>query len=208
MEILTVKKVFFIIAITMMTFSIHLKAQTSRQTAFYKSYEAEKGRNYATAIAELKKTYKADDYFVNIRLGWLNYLAKQYAESQKFYQISINLKPYSIEAHFGMIKPLSAIENWERVKQEYLSILKIDPQNTLANYWLGVIYYNRKDYNTAMKLFEKVINLYPLDYDTVIMLAWTKLNLGKMAEAKILFDHALTLKPGDESATNGMKLIK
>jgi TolA-binding protein len=107
-----------------------------------------------------------------------------------------------------MIKPLSATENWEKVKLQYLTILKIDPQNTIANYWLGVIYYNRKDYNNAMKLFEKVVNLYPLDYDTVVMLGWTKLNLGKTAEARLLFNHALTLRPNDESATNGLKLLK
>jgi hypothetical protein len=40
------------------------------------------------------------------------------------------------------------------------------------------------------------------------MLGWTKLNMGKHAEAKILFNHALTIRPGDQSATSGLKLIK
>lgn len=191
-----------------LVFLMYAQNQTAWQSAFYRSYEAEKAGKYSNAIGEIKKIYKADDYFINIRLGWLNYLAKQYTESEKLYQIAINLKPYSIEARFGMIKPLSATENWEKVKLQYLAILKIDPQNTIANYWLGVIYYNRKDYNNALKLFEKIVNLYPLDYDSVIMLGWTKLNLGKTAEARLLFNHALTLRPNDESATNGLKLLK
>jgi tetratricopeptide (TPR) repeat protein len=118
------------------------------------------------------------------------------------------LKPYAIEARFGAVKPLSAIESWDKVKAHYLEILKIDPQNTVANYWLGVIYYNRKDYVNAIKLFEKVVNLYPLDYDSVIMLAWSKLNTGKSADARVLFNQALILRPDDSSALSGLKLIK
>ena len=186
-----------------------LNAQTSTySTAFYKSYEYEKSTNYSSAIKELTNIYSSNDYFTNIRLGWLYYLAKNNNESLKYYTKAIALKPYAIEAKFGCVKPLSAMEQWDKVKEQYLEILKIDPQNTVANYWLGVIYYNRKNYTEANRLFEKVVNLYPLDYDSVIMLAWTKLNLGKSTEAKVLFNHALTLRPNDSSATNGLKLIK
>ncbi len=194
----------------MVLFTLNLSSQNQAnwQKAFNSSYENEKNSRYSQAIQDLKKVYKANDYFVNIRLGWLNYLAKNHKESLRYYNLAVALKPYSIEAKFGCVKPLSAMENWEKVKETYLAILKIDPQNTVANYWLGVIYYNRKDYINARKLFEKVVNLYPLDYDSVIMLAWTNLNLGKSAEAKILFNHAITLRPNDSSAQNGLKLIK
>ena len=116
--------------------------------------------------------------------------------------------PYAIEARFGCVKPLSALESWEKVKENYVEILKIDPQNTVANYWLGVIYYNRKDYTNASRLLEKVVNLYPLDYDSVIMLAWTRLNSGKLEDAKTLFHQALYIRPADNSALTGLKLIK
>lgn len=199
-----------LVLILMFTFGLNAISQNQSewQKAFYNSYDYEKAGRYSVAIQDLKKVYKANDYFVNIRLGWLNYLAKNHKESLKYYNIAVALKPYSIEAKFGCVKPLSAMENWEKVKENYLAILKIDPQNTVANYWLGVIYYNRKDFFNARKLFEKVVNLYPLDYDSVIMLAWTNLNLGKSAEAKILFNHSLTLRPNDSSALNGLKLIK
>lgn len=207
MEIL--KKTLLVFAFStisgMMVFS---QSESFRQAAIYKSYEYERGNNYTAAINELKKTLQTDDYFLNIRMGWLYYLAKQYSESIKYYDKAINLKPYAIEAKFGKIKPLSATEDWEKVKLQYLQILKIDPQNTVANYWLGLIYYNRKDYSNAVKLFEKVVNLYPLDYDSVVMLAWTKLNLGKLVEAKILFKQALIIRPDDSAATGGLKLIK
>ncbi len=180
----------------------------ARQAAFSKSYEFETKANYPAAIKELEKHYDTNDYFSNIRLGWLNYLNKNHNASIKYYDRAIALKPYAIEARFGCIRPLSAIESWTKVKAHYQQILKIDPQNTTANYWLGLIFYNSKDYISANRLFEKVVNLYPLDYDSVIMLAWTKWRLGKNNDAKVLFQHALTIRPTDASALEGLKLIK
>ncbi len=204
----TVKKISLIAAFIIAFGSLSAQNTAATQAVFVKSYEAEKAGNYISAINTMKTIYKSDSYIINIRLGWLYYLAKQYTESIKYYEKSIALKPYAIEARFGCVKPLSAIESWEKVKAHYVEILKIDPQNTLANYWLGVIYYNRKDYVNATKLIEKVVNLYPLDYDSVIMLAWSKLNSGKSADAKVLFNHALILRPQDASALSGLKLIK
>ena len=204
----TLKRILLTVTFTFVLSCLMAQNTSSIQATFVKSYESEKSGNYVAAINTMKTIYKSDDYFINIRLGWLYYLAKQYTESIKYYEKSISLKPYAIEARFGCVKPLSAIENWDKVKANYLEILKVDPQNTIANYWLGVIYYNRKDFVNATKLFEKVVNLYPLDYDSVIMLAWSKLNTGKSADAKVLFNHALLLRPGDSSALSGLKLIK
>jgi tetratricopeptide (TPR) repeat protein len=184
------------------------QSQPAIQAAFGRSYEAEQAGNYGKAIAEIKTVYKADSYFSNIRLGWLYYLDKQNSLSIQYYNLAISLKPYAIEAKFGCIKPLSALGSWDKVKEQYFQILKIDPQNTLANYWLGVIYYNRKDYQNALKLFEKVVNLYPLDYDSIIMMAWTKLQLGSSADARVLFNQALVIRPNDSSAMSGLKQLK
>jgi tetratricopeptide (TPR) repeat protein len=202
------KKITLIAVFTILANGVMSQSQTAIQTAFSRSYESEQAKKYSQAINDLKTIYKTDGYFVNIRMGWLYYMAKQYSESIKYYNIAIALKPYAIEARFGCIKPLSAIESWNSVRTHYMQILKIDPQNTVANYWLGVVYYNRKDYNNAIKHFEKVVNLYPLDYDSLVMLAWTKFYLGKLSEAKVLFNQALVIRPSDSSASEGLKLIK
>ncbi len=192
----------FLLAVTVQAQNI-----TALQSAFSKSYIAENQSNYQLAISEMKPIFQKDDYISNIRLGWLNYLAKQYSESIAYYQQAIALKPYAIEARLGCVKPLSAIENWEKVKEQYLEILKVDPLNTTANYWLGVIYYNRKEYKSATTLFEKVVNLFPLDYDSVIMLAWSKLYNSSHADARILFQQALIIRPNDSSALSGLQLV-
>ena len=79
--------------------------------------------------------------------------------------------------------------------------------NTTANYKLGSIYYGNENYTDALKYFEKVVNLYPFDYSSLLMYAWTNLKLGKTREAKVLFNKVLMNKPGDESATDGLNAI-
>ena len=176
--------------------------------AFSRSYELEKEGEYSKASETMKTVYDENSYEINLRLGWLAYLSGLFTESIAYYQKAISLKPISIEARFGIAYPASSLGNWEQVINQYNKILEIDPENTYANYRLGNIYYGREDFQKAEKYFEKVVNLYPFDYDAVIMLAWTKLKLEKLREAKVLFQKALLISPEDESAQEGLELIK
>ncbi len=176
--------------------------------AFKESYTQETNGEYSKAIETIKAVYTESDYEVNLRLGWLHYMAGLFTESQAYYQKAVTLMPYSIEAKLGYVYPASALGNWNQVKNMYDEILKIDPNNSLVNYRLGLIYYGKEDYATALKYFEKVVNLYPFDYDGLLYYAWTNFKLGKQREAKVLFNKVLMLSPDDSSAKEGLSLIK
>lgn len=178
------------------------------QAAFASSYKSEQSGNYVQSVSEIKSVYQSDNYSINARLGWLFFLAKQYTESVSYYEKAIKLKPYAIEVRFGLIKALDALASWDKVKEQYEAILRIDPMNTTSLYWLGVLLYNRKDFDNAGRNFEKIVNLYPMDYGSIIMLAWTRLYQGKKADAIVLFNQALLLSPGDTSALSGLNQLK
>lgn len=188
---------------------IGVKAQnTPEHIAFEKSYKKEQYLKYDEAIKEVEKVYSAESYSCNIRLGWLYYLKKEYVKSQNYYLKAIELKPNSIEAYFGYIYPLNASKKYKKVESQYKKILSIAPSNSDALYYLGYLYYNSKDFKSAEIYFQKLINLFPLSYNGVIILAWTKLKLGKTTEAKQLFNLALLINPNSTSAKNGLKVIK
>jgi tetratricopeptide (TPR) repeat protein len=191
-----------------MAFSIGLSAQSAAVNAFKQSYVHEKNGDFKKAVDELKKVYDENSYEINLRLGWLNYQAGVFTESVSHYQKAVNLMPYSEEAKFGLILPKAATGKWDEVTAIYQKILANSPNNTVANYRLGLIYYGKKEYDQAFKHFEKVVNLYPFDYDGLIMFAWTNLQMGKTREAKVLFNKVLLYSPDDKSATEGFKLIK
>jgi len=69
------------------------------------------------------------------------------------------------------------------------------------------MYYEQKDYTSAYSYFHKVIQLYPFDYDTLIILGWTQLKLGRNREAKVLFQKVLMFSPNDPSALEGLKWL-
>jgi tetratricopeptide (TPR) repeat protein len=176
--------------------------------AFAESYKAEYAGNIKQAIAEIQKAYNESSYEMNMRLGWLHYSLGLFAESVNYYQKAMNNKTASIEAKLGYALPAGALGNWDKVVSEYNNILKIDPQNTTANYRLGLFSYNKKDYANAYKYFEKVVNLHPMDYNSLLMFAWTNLQMGKGMEAKILFNKVLLISPSDKSALEGLTLVK
>ena len=177
-----------------------------QSAAFASSYAAEAKADYADAIAPLKAIYTGT-YEQNLRLGWLYFLAKNYPAAAAHYQKAVEQRPYAIEPKLGLIKPLNALGQVEKMLSTYEAILKVDPQNTQANYWTGVIYLNRKAYDKAARYFERVVNLYPFDYDTNLSLAWTYLNLGKKPEAKALYTKVLLIRPGDATALAGLKRL-
>lgn len=187
---------------------LHAQDYTRLTAAFSDSYGKEKAGKYGEAAAALKAFYDPSSYEINLRLGWLTYLQGQFSESLGYYNKAIDLMPYAIEPRLGVVLPASSLGNWDMVIAHYTKILAIDPNNTVTLYRLGLISYDRKDYTQAYKLFEKVVNLYPFDYQSLLMLAWTNLRLGKTREAKILFNKALLYSPDDSSAKEGLSLIK
>lgn len=183
-------------------------SQTTLETVFSNSYKSEAAGKYSDAIKAVKEVYDEKNYQINLRLAFLSYEAGLFTESMSYYEKSIALMPYSIEARFGYVLPAAAAGNWDKVLNQYFEIVKIDPLNTKANYRIGSIYYGRKDYANSFKYLEKVVNVYPFDYDGLLLYAWANFQLGKTKEAKLLFEKVLLLSPRDKSALEGLGLIK
>lgn len=182
--------------------------QAALQAAFSKSYLLEKNGDFTASLDPLKKMYDESSYEMNLRLGWLNYNAGLFDQSVIYYSRAQRLKPYSEEARFGYILPLAALGKWNEVIKLYNEILEVNPNNSIALYRLGLVYYGRKDYNKANSLLKKVVDLYPFGYDGLLLLAWTSYFLGNISQARVLFDKVNLYNPGDKSALEGLSLIK
>jgi tetratricopeptide (TPR) repeat protein len=176
--------------------------------AFKLSYKYEASGQYKDAIDAMKAVYSASNYEVNLRLGWLNYLNLQHKDAMQYYQTAMKLMPYSIEARLGYVYPAAALEDWTKVADMYNEILNIDPNNTFVLYKLGTIYYYKPDYQKAYNCFEKIVNLYPFDYSSVLMFGWANFQLGRGSDAEALFNKTLLLSPNDASALEGLGLLK
>jgi tetratricopeptide (TPR) repeat protein len=171
----------------------------SNDLAFSKSYLFEYEAQYAKAIKSLQEL-NHENYEIDLRLGWLFYLSKDYGKSEAFYRKAIALEPASVESRFGLVLPLSAQGNWNAVLNVYAEILKYDPNNSIANYRTASIYFTRKDYSNAANFVLKVIRLYPFDYDSNLLYGKTLMAQGKNSEAKKYVEKALEYNPQSEEA--------
>jgi tetratricopeptide (TPR) repeat protein len=176
--------------------------------AFQNSYIQEATGEVSAAVNSLKAVYDEKSYELNLRLGWLSYQAGNFTESLAYYGKAVDLMPYAVEPRFGIVYPGAAMGNWSMVIAQYNKILEITPNNSIAMHRLGLIYYGKKEYDTAKQYFEKVVNLFPFDYDALTMLAWSHFQLKNYREAKVLFQKALLNTPGGSSALEGLDLLK
>jgi tetratricopeptide (TPR) repeat protein len=199
-----------ILLATCLVFSSQSFAQDSKelQMAFSKSYAYEAKYQYDAAIKVIKDLYSERSYPINLRLGWLNYINKNYGNSITYYQKASAIMPSSAESLWAILSPQIALEKWVDAEKTYLSILKLEPRSATALYKLGLIYYYRKNYTLAKKYFDVALNLYPFDYHSLLMSGWTNYFLGNFNEAKILFNRVLLIYISDASAIQGLSLIK
>ena len=196
------------IVLVLVTQSLIAQSHEEIKEAFQQSYAFEISAEYEKGIEVLRKIYNEESYEVNIRLGWLSYLSGNFQESMAYYKRAASIMPYAIEPRFGIVYPASAMGNWDFVLKQYEEVLEINPNNSIALFRCGMIYYGRNDYQKAKEYFLKVINLYPFDYDGLNMMGWTYFALGNKNEAKIMFQKALYAQPSGESAAEGLSKLK
>ncbi|MDD3787211.1 MAG: tetratricopeptide repeat protein [Petrimonas sp.] len=204
MELLIKKTVLtFLLAAGLITAS----AQVNPSQVFANSYQYESSGDYQKAISELN-SLNGFDYHKFLRMGWLYYLSKDYESSKKFYQKAVDIAPKAVEALLGLCYPLEAQKKTDELEAVYKKILLLDKVNSRVNYALGNIYYYRKNFMEAEKYFDLVQQMYPFDHYSTLMSAWTKYFLGKKNDAQRLFNTVLIISPTDQSAKDGLNLVK
>lgn len=201
---------FSIVILIFFAVKLNSKTPDEKVKAFNESIKLESDGKIDKAIEPLLKIYNTakENYLITLRLGWLYYQKKDYPRSKDYYSEAIRLNPKSIDAKLGLTLPLSALNEWNKVKELYLDILKTNAMDYTANLRLGQIYLQNGDYNNAKKYLEIAYNTFPSYYEPNLSLGWTYYYLGIRDKAKILLTQALMLSEGDKLASEGLKLLE
>ena len=179
----------------------------SRSAALYKeSYALEASRDYVAAIARVREASKAgsDSYFANVRLGWLTYLAGDFAESVARYTDAISAAPTAIEPKLGLTLPLLAAGKWRELERACREALAVDTQNVTALGRLAMSYYSLGNFGDAATTYRRLADSYPATLDYKTGLGWALLKLGRSADARAQFEAVLAVSPDNTSAKQGM----
>jgi urea transporter/tetratricopeptide (TPR) repeat protein/murein DD-endopeptidase MepM/ murein hydrolase activator NlpD len=135
------------------------------QQAVQQSVRLEKTKDYAKAVGTLIAQYPVhrDDYFLNLRLGWLHYLNGEYADSDRYYQTAIRLKPAATEAQLGRLLPLLAESKAAEAETLARKILKTHPKSYYGNLRLAVALRLQKRNEEAREVVARMLAAYPAD---------------------------------------------
>ncbi|HPN38712.1 MAG TPA: DUF2225 domain-containing protein [Melioribacteraceae bacterium] len=185
--------------------------QADKLSAFTKSIAYETEKKYDLALSEMEKIKSdlSDDYFTNLRLGWLYYNTKKYQESIKYYNKAFALSNNkSIEALLGLTYPYDALSKTEEIISIYKNVLEIDNNNYTANLKLAIIYYYKTNYQTAKSFLDKIYPLYSSDYYINLYSGWTYYKLNNKTKAKEYFINALINNGNDASAKEGLEACR
>lgn len=186
------KKLMLIISLALALFAIDVKK------SYLDSYNYEKIGDYKDAIRVLIPLYNKypNGYTINLRLGWLFYLNKNYENSIKHYQKASLILPYSIEPKLGLMRVYLIIEKYNKILNIGDVILKVDYYNYYANYYIIEALIQKKEYKTALKITNKMLALYPTSVLFLVELGKIYNVLDKIKANKI-FNNVLILDPNN-----------
>ena len=197
-----VKKIVFIImAVSISIFAAAL-SKTEIANAYKDSYALEAQGRYTEAIRAINPIVLKyeNGYTINFRMGWLSYLAGNYANSEKYYKKSLAVYPASLEVMSAMCKLLAAKKLWTRVEEQSRRMLNVDYYNLEGNGWYAYALRMQKKNDQAIKVNQKMLLVYPTSIQFLNSLGLCYFDVGDFKSASSTFQSVLTLDPYNQTA--------
>ena len=137
----------------------------SIKSDYFKSYDYEQVGKYKEAIKILSPLYKKypHGYTLNLRLGWLFYLKKNYNDSIEYYKKASLINTSAIDPKLGLIRNYLATYSYEDAQNLATEILKVDYYNYYANLYIIQSLIAQKKHKISEKIIKKMLALYPTD---------------------------------------------
>jgi tetratricopeptide (TPR) repeat protein len=169
------------------------------------SYTQEAKRDYAKALDTMEGLSKENpnDYFIQLRTGWIALVKGDYTKSASYYQKATLLAPNAIEPRLGNVRALLAQGQYKQVDVACKTILKLDSKNYFARSTLAYTNYVLQNYLDAKGYYESIVADYPADTEMQIGLGWSYLKLGEKGKAKSVFALLKKVIPNEERVTSG-----
>ncbi|TGL63059.1 hypothetical protein EHQ58_01005 [Leptospira ognonensis] len=166
-------------------------------------FEYKKEYNKAYEILEPASKEDANDYFLQLRMGWLALLKGDYTKSSSFYQKATLIHPNAIEPRIGYVRALLALGQYKQAEVACKTILKLDSKNYFARSNLAYTYYVLSNYSEAEKIYDSIVDDYPADTEMMIGLGWSFLKQNKKAKANEIFSALIKIIPKEERVSSG-----
>lgn len=171
------------------------------------SYEAEAKGDYPAAMKPVTAlgASASSVYIAQLRLGWLNYCAKDWQQSIACYSKASQLAPFAIEPLLGLMLPQQAAGKNDDAMHTAQVVLRQDPNNYTAISRTAWLLYVKREFKQAAIMYRKLVNLYPTDTEMLLGLGFSLKFAGERKEAAQHFNTVLLLSPNNSRALEGLR---
>jgi len=168
---------------------------------YNKSYQYEKIGDYKDAIKTLIPIYKQNknDYFLNLRLGYLFFLNKKYSNALYYYNRAQSIKSNSFEPKLGLLRIYLHTKQYKIVLKNANVILRKDFYNYYANKYIIKALIGLGFFKESIKYCNKMLRLYPNDVSLLLLLGYNY-NYVDKETAKDVYKKVLLLDPNNVAA--------
>ncbi len=153
-------------------------------------------------MAELKRS-GGDLYLASLRTGWLSYANKDYDTAVTNYQAAAGREPAAVSPVLGLASAYRAKGDNDNAEHACRNVLSKDPANATALQMLGALYFDKKDYQNAVTIYDTLRKLYPEDPAALSGYGWAKIYLNRKADALPAFQRLLIVSPDFAYAKEG-----
>lgn len=190
------KKIILILLSTTLLFSAQKTKSVDKY--YFKSYDYEQMGKYKEAIKVISPLYKKypKGYTLNLRLGWLFYLDKKYANAIKYYKRASLINMYALDPKLGMISVYLVTQKYNDAEMVAQELLKTDFYNYYANLYMVQSLIAQEKYKVATEVINKMLALYPTDVKYLEQLAIVY-KITKNSYLPTLYENILILDPNN-----------
>ncbi len=161
--------------------------------------------DYKGAIAKITEMSRGggDPYLATLRTAWLAYENKDYDTAIANYGAAAGREPGAVSPVLGLANTYRAKGDNDNAEHACRGVLARDPANVTALQMLGAIYFDKKDYQNALVIYDKLRTLYPEDPTALSGYGWAKIYLNHKADAIPAFERLLVVSPSFTYAKDG-----
>lgn len=178
---------------------------------YFKGFKYSKRNDLEQALYYLSKANKFQKYEVNNNYELANTYArlKRLKEAVYYYYEALSSNCGYDEIHFNLATVYSQLNNFEIAKLHYTQALFINPLSKEAYMALGSIFLSDvdKNLNSAIKLFEQAISVFPEEKDFYNNLGYLYIKNGEETKAIKCYEKALIIDPHFEFAKRNYMLL-
>lgn len=169
----------------------------------YKQTDKDKAISNFQTCVEQDPTY----YNAYMQLGTL-FSEKNDDLAIKYLDNALRLEPESREALYAKGFHYQQKEQFDKAKNEYKSMIIMNRRDFQALYNIGHCFLEQDSLAKAESHFDMALNAKPDYVDAMFMLGQIAERKGDIVEAKIQYQNALKLLPGNETITEALRSIQ